>query len=55
MKTQREKLDTMLYFLESKGRLKKEKEYMQHGAASVYEHSVKVAYIRLCLAGKLNV
>ena len=55
MKTEREKLDTMLYFLESKGRLKKEKEYMQHGSTSVYEHSVKVAYISLCLAKKKNV
>lgn len=55
MKTLRKKLDTMLYFLESKGRLRKEKEYMQHGATSVYEHSVKVAYISLCLAEKINV
>ena len=54
MKTEREKLDTMLYFLESKGRLKKEKEYMQHGSTSVYEHSVKVAYISLCLAKWLH-
>ncbi|MDY2921984.1 MAG: HD domain-containing protein [Eubacterium sp.] len=44
----------MLYFLESKGRLKKEKEYMQHGSTSVYEHSVKVAYISLCLAKWLH-
>ena len=55
MKTQREKLDTMLYFLESKGTLRKEKESMQHGAASVYEHSGKVAYVSLCLAEKINV
>ena len=55
MKTEREKLDTMLYFLESKGRLKKEKEYMQHGSTGVYEYSVKVAYISLCLAKKINV
>lgn len=55
MKTQREKPDMMLYFLENKGRLKKEKEYMQHGSTSVYEHSVKVAYISLCLAEKINV
>ncbi len=55
MKTQREKLDTMLYFLESKGRLRKKKDYMQHGSTSVYEHSVKVAYISLCLAKKKNV
>ena len=45
----------MLYFQESKGRLKKEKEYMQHESTSVYEHSVKVAYISLCLAKKKNV
>ena len=55
MKTQQEKPDMMLYFLESKGRLKKEKEYMQHGSTGVYEHSVKVAYISLCLAKKINV
>ena len=54
MKTEREKLDTMLYFLESKGRLRKEKDYMQHGSTSVYEHSVKVAYISLCLAKWLH-
>lgn len=44
----------MLYFLESKGRLRKEKDYMQHGSTSVYEHSVKVAYISLCLAKWLH-
>lgn len=40
--------------LGQQGKLKQEKNYMQHGTTTVYEHSIKVAYTSLYAAEKLN-
>ena len=40
--------------LEREGRLRQEKEYMQHGTTSVYEHSMKVAYTSLYAVERLH-
>ncbi len=40
--------------LGKKGRLKQERQYMQHGNTSVYKHSLRVANTSLYLAKKLH-
>lgn len=37
------------------GGMEREKEYMQHGAVSVYHHSVSVAYVSLYLARRFDI
>lgn len=37
-----------------KGRLDLEKQYLQHGSTSVYSHSLRVAYLSVCLARRLQ-
>ena len=55
MSEEQQLLDTVLESLEQEGRLSLEKDFMQHGVTSVYEHSVSVAYMSLRLAKKLHV
>lgn len=55
MSEEQQLLDTVLKSLEQEGRLSLEKDFMQHGVTSVYEHSVSVAYMSLRLAKKLHV
>lgn len=47
-------LECTIYELEEQGRLGQEKEYIQHGTTTVYEHSVRVAYISLLIAHRLK-
>ena len=47
-------LECTIYELEEQGRLGQEKEYIQHGTTTVFEHSVKVAYISLLIAHRLK-
>ena len=40
--------------LEREGKLRQERNYMQHGTTSVYEHSIKVAYISLYAVERMH-
>lgn len=51
----RDLLREMVDELEQNGRLAIEKKYFQHGSTTIFEHSVKVAYVSLKLKRRLHI
>ncbi|MDO5344188.1 MAG: HD domain-containing protein [Lachnospiraceae bacterium] len=49
------RLEAVIQELEEKGRLGKEREHLQHGTTTVFEHSVHVAYVSLRFAEKFHI